>query len=205
MFYLIVPVINLTAYEFYKILLLPFSDQHLSPILYNFDPKTPYQHIAKDHTRYSLPPIMQPCSCISTTKFADFTKLKQSRAHHALSTFFYMTSLVNLRSWHQLKLPLPFGNQLVKMNDYSRSQRFKMFLNASKCSSSMRKFYSNNFATLYLCFLNTIRLSSSSSYLNILGRSPIWIFAYSSYSSCQSNDSTHQHCQTHWAPHTNSR
>ncbi len=66
MFYLVVPVIDLTAYEFDKLLSLPFSDQHPSPILYYFDPKTPYLLIAKDHTRYSLPPIMQPCHQLYT-------------------------------------------------------------------------------------------------------------------------------------------
>ncbi len=41
MFYLVVPVIDFTAYEFDKLLLLPFSHQHPSSILYYFNPKTP--------------------------------------------------------------------------------------------------------------------------------------------------------------------
>ncbi len=136
---------------------------------------------------------MQPCHQLYTNY--------QICRFHWTETIKNPPSVINIFLWFLLSIYAVDTDQSYRFHFGTNCSKWMVILclNTSKFSSPMRKFYSNNFATLNRFISNTIRLSSSSSYLNILGTSPIRIFAYSSHSNCQSNDTTRQHCQTHWA------
>ncbi len=61
MFYLIVPIMEFTTYELYKILPLPFSQSESSPLLYYYNSPYPFLVIAKDQTRYDLQKNLSLC------------------------------------------------------------------------------------------------------------------------------------------------